>query len=398
MQRLSVSSVLLVVFTVSMITGVFAPIFPAIQHEFALSAASMSLLLSVFGISRLVMDLPAGKLADSYSPVLLLTASAVLAVVGGLGAALAPAFPLLLGSRVFLGVGSAVSVVFGLAILARLSDRPDASMNYFYVAMFAGLVVSPVIGGFIGGAWGWRYAVAAVSIAALLAAVVIGRHLRPRDFRRTRVSGHDGHPTERLVRTTPVLTIYALSFVALALYTGAKLTLLPLYGAHWLGLGTAKLGLIFTATAALTPITMLAVARVSSSRRKVQLISGGLAMWILGLVLLLFPRLVTFLAASACFDLAGGLMYSTPYALLTDCIPRSASGQAMGETRLPADIAWLVVPPVIGAALDRRGPVLPLMMLMIVSTGALIAVQVFLSRGSLQRTVSEDLESGLGRT
>jgi len=185
-----------------------------------------------------------------------------------------------------------------------------------------------------------------------------------------------------------VLTIYGLSFVALALYSGAKLALLPLLGSNELGLSVPQLGLIFTATAFLTPVTMLATARVASPHLKAGLISAGLLVWVVGLALLLVPNTGTFIAASACFDLAGGLMYATPYALLTDCVHRSAIGQAMGEVRLPADVAWLTVPPIIGVGLDVGGPALTLVGLLLMTLASLAAVVVFLSRDAVNAAVA----------
>ncbi len=110
-SRVEVPSVLLVVFTVSLTTGVFAPLLPAIQDDFNLTATTLTLILAVFGIARLLIDVPAGRLLKLYSPSLLLTAGDGAAAIGLVGAVLAPTYEVLLATRIFLGIGSALTIV-----------------------------------------------------------------------------------------------------------------------------------------------------------------------------------------------------------------------------------------------------------------------------------------------
>lgn len=390
---LNIRSVLLVVFAVSLTTGVFSPLMPAIQREFNLSATMLTLILAVFGITRLLIDVPAGRLVGAYGAPLLLSIGTAAAMIGAFGAAIAPTYSFLLATRVLVGIGSALTVVIGLSVLARQMARPDAAMSYFYISMFTAMILGPVGSGLMEQYWGWRAPVAVIGVLTLIALVRVMGDVGRSGIRRLPSAPPGASETGPVKRTKPVLTIYWLSFVSLALYSGAKLALLPLFGANELDLSVTSLGVIFTLTALLTPLTMLATARVASPRIKVTLISAGLGVWVLGLGCLLIPSLTTFILASACFDLAGGLMYATPYALLTDCVPRSAIGKVMGEVRLPADVAWLIVPPLIGFGLDTGGPVPSVAALMALTVGSLIAVRVYLSRSRLEQALAFKLRT-----
>lgn len=153
---------------------------PAVMAEdlratFAIDAAALGLLGSMYFYPYALMQLPAGVLADTVGPRRLATASLALAGTGALLFAAAPNFQILLVARLLIGLGLSCLYVPTLKIFATWF-RP----NEF--ATIAGMLISI---GNVGGlaaatplallllAIGWRWSVRAIGIVSLVTAAII---------------------------------------------------------------------------------------------------------------------------------------------------------------------------------------------------------------------------------
>ncbi|MEM9747665.1 MAG: MFS transporter [Actinomycetota bacterium] len=89
-----------------------------------------------------------GRLADRYGRRRVMVGGAVIAALGGFGMSQADTLGVLLGFRIFTGVGEAAMFVGAATLIADLSprERRAEGASYFSVAVFGGLGLGPVFG------------------------------------------------------------------------------------------------------------------------------------------------------------------------------------------------------------------------------------------------------------
>lgn len=141
-----------------------------LRHEFHLSDTQLGLLPSLFTVVYAIAGLPLGRLADTGSRKRLLAAGvAVWAGLTALGA-LAASFAMLMATRLGVGVGEAVCAPaatswIGDVVTPRLRAKALAG---FMMAVPVGVMLSLAVTGPLAQAFGWRVAVAAAALPAVL--------------------------------------------------------------------------------------------------------------------------------------------------------------------------------------------------------------------------------------
>ena len=139
------------VFLANMGWGVMSPVLADVKTEFAISVAEVALANSIFGVARLVLDVPIGLVMDRVNQKWLRLAGAAVLAVGSVLCAMAPSFPVLLAGRFLNGVGAAVIQVTNLVWISRLSseDRRGRDLGIYQAVFQAGMSVSPMAGGLL---------------------------------------------------------------------------------------------------------------------------------------------------------------------------------------------------------------------------------------------------------
>lgn len=160
------------VLLVSTIAWVRVPVLPEMGADLRLTATQLGWVVSSFGLGRLAMDLPAGRLADKADPLGLFSlaalamtvASGLLAVAPGLGAVVAAAF--------LLGVGSAVGNTTGMTAMsgAAPDTHRGSAMALYSGSLLLGQAVGPMLGGAVAAVGTWRTAAGAGAALGLLVA------------------------------------------------------------------------------------------------------------------------------------------------------------------------------------------------------------------------------------
>jgi MFS transporter, DHA1 family, multidrug resistance protein len=161
------------------VTDLYLPALPLIARDFAapLSATqmTMSALILAFGLLQLLW----GPLADRFGrrPVLLL--SLALMVAASTGAALATSMAWLIVWRIAQGATLAAVIVCARAMVRDLYE-PHQGAQVMALAL-SGLgviaIVSPLAGGVLAAAWGWRASLMAVGVCAALSWLVVAWRL-----------------------------------------------------------------------------------------------------------------------------------------------------------------------------------------------------------------------------
>jgi MFS transporter, Spinster family, sphingosine-1-phosphate transporter len=148
---------------------VLAAVEPQIEKTFHRSEAAMGSLATAFLLSYMLISPIFGRLADRMSRWLLVAIGVILWSLASGGSGLAQTFVALLITRCFVGVGEAA---YGPVAPTILSDLYPVSVRgkvlaAFYLAIPVGSALGYVLGGKIGGTYGWRAAFYAVVIPGM---------------------------------------------------------------------------------------------------------------------------------------------------------------------------------------------------------------------------------------
>ncbi|WP_455352864.1 MFS transporter [Streptomyces sp. SYSU K217416] len=179
---------------------------PAVSADFAVTAGQASWSVSAATGALALCVLPLSALSERFGRTRLMTVSLTVAVVVGLLVPFAPDLGWLVALRAVQGAALAGLPASAMAYLAE-EVRPKAlvaAIGLFVAGNSIGGMSGRVLTGWVAQAWGWRAALAAVGLLALLCAVVFrlllprARHfvpgsLSPRTLART-VRGHLADP------------------------------------------------------------------------------------------------------------------------------------------------------------------------------------------------------------
>jgi EmrB/QacA subfamily drug resistance transporter len=146
---------------------------PLVGKEFGLSAVTLGWVITAYTMAAAMFLVPFGRLADLVGRKRIFAFGLGFDICGATIGALAPSAVLLILARAIQGIGGAMIFGTGVAILTSVHP-PGArgrALGLNTAAVYTGLSLGPVLGGFLVHAWGWR-AVFLVTIP--IAAVALG--------------------------------------------------------------------------------------------------------------------------------------------------------------------------------------------------------------------------------
>jgi MFS family permease len=352
-----------IVFAITVAAFARVPVLPDLGFELRLSAGEIGLLTTAFGLGRLAMDLPAGRLAAAVDPI------AALVVAGGglaLGAAVlasSGSFVVALAASAFIGCASALTNTTGMYAFATATeaDRRGASMAVFTTALMSGQMLGPALGGAIGSLADWRAAIAAsaaIGVAVAVAGLAARRRLpRAAGIERARAAARvDQAPAPPPAARRELLALAAAPFATFFGMAGLTQTLIPLIGAEELAFSASTIGFAVAAGAA-ARFASAWLAGIASDRwsRKVVLVPM-LATMALGAGLLALP-IGTGAWFAAIIALAiGSSGISVAAAALADRVEAERLGHELGVFRLVGDLGLLIGPAASAFLYQAEGP------------------------------------------
>lgn len=376
--------------------GVISPVLPLFARDFGVTAAVVGLTITMFGLARLVLNIPAGLLADRMGRRVLLVGGPLITAAGMIGSGLAPTIWILLGWRLVAGAGSALYMTGAQIYLIDIAgdDRRARYIATNQAALLLGVSVGPAIGGLLAEAYGFRAPFLVVGAGALLtslygflrlpetlvrpdedddadadagrrAAVAETRRFRPRLGERW-----------QLALSRQFMAVGIVSFSVFAVRSGFRLTLVPLAGADRFGLEPAALGLIFTGLSGIG-LFLIGPAGLIADRmgRKAAIVPNGYLAAVGVAMTALSPNFGWFLAGLIVAAIGTNVTGPAPAAFVADIAPPHLRGPAMGLYRTWGDLGIVVAPFVGGAIAD--GTSVPTAMLVIAAL-VMVAVTVFL--------------------
>ena len=157
--------------------SLLSPSIPDLRADLMATGDEAQLVLSGFLVMLGLGQLGAGTISDSIGRRPVMLCGALLFLLTGLGAMFAPTVEILIGMRVFQGLGAAACLVMGRVIISDSYEREEAGKQLSTITMFQAVVplLGFAFGGMIADLVGWRGAVALMVLSA--ATVLIGGFL-----------------------------------------------------------------------------------------------------------------------------------------------------------------------------------------------------------------------------
>lgn len=359
------------VFLIMLGLGLVTPILPLYAQSFGVGAAAVGSLVTVFGIARMLVNIPVGHLTERFGRRALLVAGPLLTSAGSFGFAFAGAFGELLAWRVVQGVGSAMLTTAAMVVLADISTTETRGriMSLYQGSLLLGAGAGPAVGGLLAELYGIRLPFVIFAVltlgAALWALARIPETRPPRAATAappagsTRAAAGSALPAgavRRLLRSPDFLLVSAVTLGVFFTRAGGQMTLLPLLGHNELGMSESLIGLAFTLVAVVNFLALYG-AGVLSDRfgRKAVIVPSGLITAV-SIALFLYTGSVTlFFLNAVLLGIGTGLGGPAPAAYAADIAPPEAVGPAMGLYRTLSDLGLVIGPVLLGWMVDVAG-------------------------------------------
>ena len=157
---------------------------PSIMEEFAIDAATVSALVTLYLGTVTIALLASGNLGDRYGHRSVFLVGVVAFALSSLLAAAAPSYAVLAVGRVCQALSGALISTTSIALVRAIAppDRRGAAFGLFDMLVSISAALGPFIGGLLVGALGWRSLFVIAAPVALFAAVAVGLVV-PRDIR-----------------------------------------------------------------------------------------------------------------------------------------------------------------------------------------------------------------------
>jgi DHA1 family multidrug resistance protein-like MFS transporter len=344
--------------------GVVGPLIPRYATEFGVGAAAAGLTLSVYAFARLLLNFPAGVIADKYGRRVLLVGGPLVTSVGMIGSGFAGSITTLLIWRFVAGAGSALYMSGALIYLIDIA-KPDQRAGYVATnqwALSAGVAIGPGIGGLLAEWKGLAFPFIVVGVLAIFTAVYAAIRI-PETLHLARAESQAAADKNGPVAANRLRDfVLTPRFAALALMTatifmtraGTRGTLVSLYSAgpplNW---GEATLGTLFTLTGLLTLFTLMPAARGADRFGRANIILfSGLTAGIGTMLIAQSTGSALFVAGNIVMAIGTGTSGPAPAAFVADIAPADIRGKCVAAYRSAGDIGFILGPPLLGWLAD----------------------------------------------
>ncbi len=345
---------LLMIALIMMGNGVVSPILSIYAQTFGVASTLVGMLITIYGIGRLMANLPAGILSQRIGRRPMLFIGPLIVAGSSAAAALTGDFNWLLLWRLIQGVGSGIYMTASLAAIADISPPAHrvGNMALYQAALQGGAMIGPAFGGYIAALFGYAAPFWALMVVGLLASLTALA-----SFEDTLSKAEIARPLPSSVSKRGMMTI---PFTAVCILTGviffsrvvSLYQLVPQLAAERLHLSVGVIGAALTFCGAVNflilPVSPWTIQRFGARG----VVGGSTFLTICGLLMLYAAdSQIMFWAAILVFGIGGGISYPAISAFTVGCLPRERYGAGMGMQRTFGD-AGFVFGPVIAGALD----------------------------------------------
>lgn len=347
--------------------GLVSPILSVYAATFPASATMAGMVITLFGVGRLIVNIPAGLLSQRFGHRPLLVAGPLILVVGSVAAALATSLDVLLAARFVQGIGSGIYMTVSSATIATLAAPSERGrlMSLYQGGMLLGTGLGPAIGGVLASHFGYSAPFWAYAVVCMIALVIAwcssdlpgSTHRRSGDEPITT----DSPASARSALRQPLFLLACMiNFGVFFTRTASQWQAIPLLAHERYGMGVDKIGLALTLLATMNfvtlPLTGALVDRYGA--RRVTFVSTMVTA--LALVWIGLGEGVHMMwIGMAILGVGGGLNGPATAAFAAEIVPIREYGPAMGLMRTFGDAGFVFGPILIGAMADLGsvGPV-----------------------------------------
>jgi MFS transporter, DHA1 family, solute carrier family 18 (vesicular amine transporter), member 1/2 len=240
-RTVAIAFVTFATFTDIVAYSIAVPVLPDLSRRLGASPTTIGLLFASFGVTLLTISMPMGAVSDRIGRraplvggLLALSAATVLF-------AFAETLPWLFAARLVQGAADAVTWVVGFALIADLygPDERGRVMGMVMSGTNFAFMFGPTIGGWLYETGGMRLPFLAVAVLALIgAAGFMWLELPARHARRETI------PVRAVLRV-PAVAACAAAVVSAAATISMLEPVLPLFLSLRLGIGPARIGVLF---------------------------------------------------------------------------------------------------------------------------------------------------------
>jgi MFS family permease len=349
--------------------GIVGPVLPLYARSFGVGAALVGSLITAFGIARILMNLPAGSLAERFGRRPLLILGPLVTCVAALLTGLAGQFEQIVLFRFLQGLGSSAHTTAAMITLADITDSKTRgrAMSLYQGSLLVGQSFGPTVGGFAAEHFGYRapfflYAGLAL-IASLWALAMVPETKGLALAKATAARGKAAQEKvsswkiiKELLRDPSFVLVSLVTFTIFFTRTGSRSTVLPLFGHDRLGLGPAELGMMLT-VAALLNLATINLSGIMSDRwgRKVVIVPACVLSGSALFAFTLSQSYAFFLFSGALLGIGTGMAGPSPAAYVADIAKPGRTGVTMGLYRTISDVGVSVGPILLGGMADQLG-------------------------------------------
>jgi MFS family permease len=344
---------LFVILNLSLVSGfvilglsIIAPVLPQYALSFSIPVSQVGWAVSAFAGARLVMDIPAGVLADRFGRKRNMIFGLTLVVLSSIAAGTARSYIMLILARVAEGLGSAFYVTSATTWVAQVSagEYRGRYMSLYSGLLFAGTAFGPTIGGYAAGHFGLSapfFTYAMFAFVGLLATLLLKEPADVEQATGAKVSMRD---VPGVLLNGPFMLVNVSVLALFFLRSGVRSTLVPLYASLNLGLTEERIGLVLTVAAIVTSVLTYPSGWLSDRvGRKIPIMT---CLFLSAISVLLVPLQEGFgglMGVMAFYGLATGLQGSIA-AWPADVAPKGKLGTAMGVYRVMGDLGLVLGP------------------------------------------------------
>lgn len=349
---------------IMMAQGITVPILPLYARTFDASAATVGLTISVFGIARMILNIPVGLASDRIGRRFVLVGGPLVVAISSVLSGLSGSLGELLVWRFVAGAGSAMYMTGAAVFLTDIAEPQTRAriMGVNQGSLLAGVSLGPVVGGFVAEIFDYRaafFVIAGLSaVCAIWAFTAIpetrSKEHRKRDASLPKQSLGDGFRRSMSLMTN--MPFFLISMVTLGTFfarSGGRQTIMPLLGKDRFDLSAGSLGLIFSLISVLNLVTVpMAGTLADRWGRKAVIVPSALVSALSFLMLAWAPNLWWLWVAAFVQGIGTGFAGPAPAAYAADIAPESGRGFAMGLYRTYGDLGLTVGPPLVGWIAD----------------------------------------------
>jgi len=357
-QERKIWPLLIMICCAMMGSSMVVPILSVYAASFGVTSTMVGMLVTIFGIGRLLANFPSGWLSQQTGRRPLLVTGALIIAIGSLGAALTTDFIQLCIWRFVQGVGSGMYLTVSLAALADISTPATRArlVGLYQLALQMGATLGSVFGGFIAQLFGLTAPFWALLVISMTTALLAFFSFRDTQVAPVRTLSGALTGERRGMFSAPFMGISFVSSISFFTRTACMFQLIPLIAQDSFNMGVAQIGfgigVIAVTMMAMMPFSQIVIEKAGA---RMAVVYSMIGMAIALLAIIAGPQQYWFWLSMLLYGITGGFNGPAIGAYSIAILPRRQYGSGMGLQRTLSDIGFVAGPVVIGLVDDYSG-------------------------------------------